>query len=279
MSLRRAALVCACAVLASAGAAPAAPPTVRWCGTVAAAARDRPDALAGAQVHVIYAIPSDGPNRLEARAAAIVSDLARIAAWWRGEDPGRGLRFDLFAGTCDTAFGRVDVSLARLPIASSALTRVQGRQAPQVIGALRSAGFSATAKKYLVFYDGSIDPGSHSCGTSQGGSPLQGATFSIVPLRDGSKACGTIGTGGLAAVVAVHELLHNLGAVPKGAPHRCADSGHVCAASTGDVMLPGGKGHFRVLADAHLDPGHDDYYGHGGPWWDLQDSPWLAAGV
>jgi hypothetical protein len=31
-----------------------------------------------------------------------------------------------------------------------------------------------------------------------------------------------------------------------------------------------------TMANALLDPGRDDYYGHGGGWFDVQDSAWLA---
>ena len=30
-----------------------------------------------------------------------------------------------------------------------------------------------------------------------------------------------------------------------------------------------------TIANAVLDVGRDDYYGHSGSWWDVQDSPWL----
>ena len=32
----------------------------------------------------------------------------------------------------------------------------------------------------------------------------------------------------------------------------------------------------ETLDTAVLDAGRDDYYGHSGTWWDVQDSPWLT---
>jgi hypothetical protein len=72
-------------------------------------------------------------------------------------------------------------------------------------------------------------------------------------------------------VVAVHELVHVLGAVTTGAPHLC-NAGHVCDVPN-DLMgatLTGSE------LEAHvLDGGRDDYYGHAGPWLDVQDSIFL----
>jgi List-Bact-rpt repeat protein len=68
-------------------------------------------------------------------------------------------------------------------------------------------------------------------------------------------------------------LLHLLGALPPGAPHPCpGDDGHPCDDQR-DVLWP-----FLIastLDEAILDVGRDDYYAHTGPWFDLQDSPWL----
>ena len=40
-----------------------------------------------------------------------------------------------------------------------------------------------------------------------------------------------------------------------------------------DVLAPSPAA--TTLAAAVLDAGNDDYYGHAGSWWDVQDSPWL----
>jgi hypothetical protein len=72
----------------------------------------------------------------------------------------------------------------------------------------------------------------------------------------------------------VHELVHTLGAVPRGAPNACTgDSGHVCDVED-DLLFPSiGDG---ALTTKALDLGRDDYYGHSGGWPDAQDSAWLV---
>ena len=129
--------------------------------------------------------------------------------------------------------------------------------------------------KTLVYYDGPVvDPGV--CGVSftspfNGGSP---AGFAFVFLR---ATCYTdLGQGGGIARVTAHELIHDLGAVSHDAPNECTppNDGHVCDTSS-DVMYPytyDGE----TLDTAVLDAGRDDYYGHSGTWWDVQDSPWLT---
>ncbi len=87
----------------------------------------------------------------------------------------------------------------------------------------------------------------------------------------GFNSCGNLGAGDYEARTEAHELLHNLGAVPDEAPHQC-NGGHVC--DSGDVMTSSGT--TFSLFDYAMDVGHDDYYGHSGAWWDVQDSPWLA---
>ncbi len=60
------------------------------------------------------------------------------------------------------------------------------------------------------------------------------------------------------------------------APHQCPsadNAGHVCDSSA-DILYPFASAS-STLAGAILDIDHDDYYGHSGSWWDVQDSRWL----
>jgi hypothetical protein len=85
------------------------------------------------------------------------------------------------------------------------------------------------------------------------------------------QACTDIST----AQVVVHELLHAFGLAQEvSPPHACpGDSYHLCD-SSGDVLYPYAQ---RVaLSSFQLDVGRDDYYLHGGGWWDLATSPWLV---
>lgn len=242
-----------------------------WCGTDVSATDRRPDAVAARQIGVIYAFPAGGADRFASMATPIVTDLGTIDAWWRREDPARAPRFDLasFPG-CATSLGRLD--LARVPLQRGAefyapLTGRFARLTNELFGP--PFAFASRFKKYLVYYDGPVEE-TDVCGTG-GGPPTEGASFAIVYLR----AClDDIGTGALQADVAVHELLHTLGAVPREAPNTCAESeGHVCDSET-DIMFPSTRG--DPLETATLDVGRNDYYGHSGAWFDVQDSGWLA---
>ena len=253
--------------------APAAIAPLRWCGNDLAQSDRVHDRMGGEQIHVIYALPSDGPDRFAELASSIATDVAAIDAWWRREDPTRAPRFDLFDFPgCESRFGNLDLSFVRLPDPTSVylpdLDRFQ-RIAAQL--ASPPYDFTAFDKKYLVFYDGVVAE-SMICGTGSGGRTTGGRfSYGIVYLRSGCDL--TIGDGGGAAYVGAHELLHALGALPAGAPNPCpGDDGHPCDSSV-DVLATFYRG--GPLDGAILDVNHDDYYAHGGGWFDIQDSRWL----
>jgi hypothetical protein len=250
-------------------AAPAPAIPTQWCGATEARADDRqPDAVGGRQAHVIYALPADGVDRFAQLASGIASDIASSDAWWRREDATRTLRFDLypFPG-CATTFGKLDISRVQLSQPGSAFSAA-GR-ADLVAEAVFNAGFGSPFKKYIVLYDGPVEA-PDICGASFI-APGESA-YSVVYLQ-ASVCPNDTGAGAFTASVIVHEFAHNLGAVPLGAPHRCPDgTAHVCD-SPDDLMYP--ESHGQGLDELKLDIGRDDYYGHGGGWFDVQDSPWL----
>jgi hypothetical protein len=210
-------------------------------------------------VHLVYAFPSDGADRTAELAPRISADVDEIDAWWRGQDPTRVPRFDVFPYSCGL---QVDLSAVRLPLSAGQLAPLQGR-ANAVASALVAAGLTSSSAKYLVYYDGpSNDP--NVCG--QSGLNPTGTSYSFVYLG----TCSGVPTASIAA----HELIHGLGALPTGAPHPCSanDVGHPCD-STQDIMYPFASG--QPLASHLLDVNRDDYYAHAGSWFDLQDSSWL----
>ena len=224
-------------------------------------------------IRVIYAVPAGAPDRFGEAANAITSDVAAIDQWWQLQDPTREPRWDLypFPG-CTVGLADLDLGVVHLGhdaafyAVSSGYERVVDELAPSL----------GVAEKALVFFDGAFaDP--LICGTSEQ-APRNGGAYgvSVVTLR---SECGSdLGAGGYTARVAVHELVHNLGATPVvGPPNRCVDprlAGHVCD-SESDLMYPYAFAGMR-LGDAVLDIDHDDYYEHSGQWWDVQDSPWLV---
>ena len=62
---------------------------VQWCGGSESGADRMPDLVAGPQVHVVYAYPSDGQDRFGLVVHRITTDLAAGDAWWRAQDPVR----------------------------------------------------------------------------------------------------------------------------------------------------------------------------------------------
>ncbi len=230
-----------------------------WCGG-GVQTPDRPDAVTGAQVHAVYATPSDGPDNFAEYANALADDAAAIDVWWRGQDPTRTLRFDL--ATFPTCVG-LDITFVRLPRTGEVIAAAGTGAYNVVVGTLSTLGYLHPFKRYLVYYDGPPFRSSI-CGTSAGRFE-RGPSSSVVWLN----AC----RGAPRDYVAAHELLHALGAVPDGAPNTCRrDAGHVCDAPD-DILQPEVSG--LTLSEEALDFGHDDYYAHSGSWPDIQDSAWL----
>ena len=133
----------------------------------------------------------------------------------------------------------------------------------QVALGVSGAGVGSSFGKYLVYYDGPVEE-PDICGQA-GGRQDSGPDYAVIYVT----ACAGIPT----VDVAAHEFLHSLSALPAGAPHACGFSpGHPCD-STVDILYPYTSG--QPLSELILDVGRDDYYGHAGAWFDVQDSSWL----
>jgi hypothetical protein len=273
-------LALTCLALLAAPAATATAPFTQWCGGSGESAADRTDAVAAFQIHVVYAVPAGGTDRFAQVASGIATDIASIDLWWRSQDATRSPRFDLASFTaCTSTFGQLDISAAHL-------LHDAAYYAPNQYELLRddldAAGFRDPDKKYLVYYDG--PPVASSADTVICGAADSGVTgggpraYSIAYL--GGFCGATLGTGGPTTVIAAHELIHGLGALPipltpPGPPHACpGDPGHPCD-SPRDVLSPSFAPDV-TLDSLVLDVGRDDYYGHAGPWWDIRNSLFLA---
>jgi len=230
-----------------------------WCGSASEADRS-PNVVAGNPVHWVYAIPSDGQDRLSSIASVMQTDAEQADSWWRTQDSTHTLRNDVAQFPCGL---QLDVTTVRLPQSGSALAPLAGRFTA-VFEALSTAGLRSQFTKYLVYYDGPVAEG-NVCG--QGGSDPSGFGLAVVYYQ----SCAGVST----AAVGVHEVVHTLGAVPRGAPNECEgeNSGHTCD-DPNDLLYPSIGG--EPLSEKLLDPGRDDYYGHPGSWLDTQDSPWLV---
>lgn len=239
-----------------------------WCGSGESSV-DRPDAIAGPQIHAIWVEPADSPDTFATGAPKLADDLASLSSWWVGQDPTRTPRIDnaVFpTGTC------ADISFVRLAEPGSFFVGADNAF-NSIVNDLQTMGFGNLFKKYVVYYAGpSVEQ--DICGTGAG-SFTSGPSFAVLWLA----GCPDVPTDAVAA----HELLHALGALPAGAPNACtaadnpvgpfADPGHPCDSSQ-DVLYPEATPGVS-LSQLILDVNHDDYYGHSGNWDDLQDSAWL----
>jgi hypothetical protein len=272
--VRRVLLAAAVVACAAAGTAATPARAASWCGTDVSASDRLPEAVAGRQVHVVYAFPSDGADRFATYAGAIVSDATAIDAWWRSQDPTRAPRFDLFSFPgCPPGLGELDISRVQLPNNTAWYQPFDTRFSRLATDlAAPPSALSDSDKKYLVFYDGPVDQ-PRVCGFSPV-LPFAGGAGADSFIFLGSACPQDLGSGSFIAAAAAHELTHNLGALNfNGPPHACpGDPGHPCD-SDHDLMFP----FLRFpLPELVLDFGHDDYYAHPGSWFDVQDSDWLA---
>ena len=220
----------------------------------------KPNAVAGYPVHFIYAVPSDGTDRLSTFANRMETDWEAIDSWWRGQDPTRTPRADVAQFPCGL---QIDLSSVKLR-QSSAQIAAQEEPFDQVFDSLDSWASPRSSRSTSSTTTGRWGT-TNICGI--GGSLRGGFGLAVISVR----ACAGVDT----AQIAAHELTHTLGAVPSGAPHDCPapNDGHTCD-NDRDLMYPTTDG--TPLSGLTLDPGRDDYYGHSGPWLDVQDSPWLV---
>ena len=240
---------------------------IPWCGTSTSSVDRLPDATSAYAVHVAYVRPTTATDRFSEFAPRIAGDAAAFDTWWRGEDPTRTLRFDLFpAPGCASPFGALDISNVQLP---RPVTDIGSAFQEIRLQLSSAAGFHEAEKAYLVYYDGPTGQvgRDHVCGQGARASGFDLPGLAVVYL----DSCGADEGDSLRPVVAVHELVHVFGAVERAAPNSC-QSGHVCDFGL-DLMgavLSGEE------LEAHvLDFGRNDYYGHGGTWNDVQDSTFL----
>lgn len=205
---------------------------------------DRADEVSGAQVHLVYAVASDGADRQRDVDGTVADTAAVFQAWLAAETEGQALRIDTYQR-------EPDVTFVRLAETDSALANRRTVDALQMIQQnLARVGLNRPDKVYSVFYDGAKL--GEFCGYGYLG-------FAMV-----SSGCAP------PDLLLLHETLHGLGMVPSCAPH-FDGTGHVNDDPL-DLM------HADVsAASTALDAGRDDYFRTNIPGCpDLADSPYLA---
>jgi hypothetical protein len=234
---------------------------------------DRPDDVTGPQVHVVYAIPSDGVDRGLDTDGTIARSIGEGNDWLASETGGLGgFRLDTYHGTPDVTFFRdphTDAAMAA--------------RDPYIRDTLETDLYAAgviprgTDKIYAVYYDGSS---TYSCGGGAFPPTLPGVVGAMylhgrppgAPACDTNTLASPNGPGYLEFGM-IHELMHTLGFVPPCAPH-FTRAGHVSDA-TNDLMYAGDQ---PWSLPPTLDVGHDDYFETGrSDCPDLAKSPFLVG--
>jgi hypothetical protein len=205
---------------------------------------DRPDDHIGYQIHVVYAVPSDGFDEQLDIDGTLALSVAAWNEWLAVQTGGSRLRLDTHFGVLDVTFARLDSTAAEIA--------AEGLWAPFQIEADLGFRLEESFKIYAVYYGARGD----ACG--QGGLDLRS---SIVYMHGRDGACGgtfasSVDQFGPLEVTMLHELMHTLGAAPSCAPHRTA-LGHV-SDDPADIMYEGDE----FSPPIHLDVGHDDYWAH-----------------
>jgi hypothetical protein len=230
---------------------------------------DRSDDSAAPQIHVIYALPSDGVDRALDEQGTLNDSVAAWNAWLASQTGGFDLRLDTSNGMLDTTFVRLPESDAQIE-ARGAFVRDELEQQ------LHTLGFNQPQKIYAVYYDGRS---SFACGGGSWPPVLPGnvAALYLHGLYDGPVPCdtnrwGSVGGPRYLEFAMIHEVLHTLGFVPTCAPHHTS-AGHVSDSPT-DLMYAGSV----PWTPSTLDVGHDDYYDARVPGClDLSTSAYLAS--
>lgn len=222
-------------------------------GALPRSTTDRPDDRGGLQVHMIYALPSDGVDRAFDTDGSIQNSADAYQRWLSGQTGGRTLRLDTFQGSVDVTFHRLQQTDAQIAARGGfALESID----PELV----AAGFNAPGKVYAVYYDGS-NPAF--CGNAKWPPvwPGKTAAFYLRGTPPGSVPCFYYGwppVGGqpnYTSFAMFHDVTHTMGIVGTCAPHHAANPGHVSDSSS-DLMYGGPEPWYASV----LDVGRDDYY-------------------
>jgi hypothetical protein len=179
--------------------------------------------------------------------------------WFVAQTNGRRLRLDTFqAGP--------DITFVRLPRSDAEYVSFGVRIREPIEADLAAMGFGNSAKISAVYYGGG---GPSSGGQIPCGQAPRPGRFAavyvgcILERPDVQPLIAVHGVRKILAMTMVHEILHNLGAVPDCARHQIAAH---ASDDPRDVMVASGSGQLASYPEPEflpiLDAGRDDYYAH-----------------
>lgn len=216
---------------------------------------DRPDDVGGQQIHAIYLLASDSPDRRRDVRGEIAGSIA-VAQEWMERKTARRFRLDTFEG-------ELDVSTVVLPERRRRLAEHGIFLRDEFEARLPGLGFDDEDKLYAVYYEGFVD---EVCANGPYPPELPGRV--AAHYLDGRYADPGIPDCAEEALAApgqragawehgfLHELIHATGAVPYCAPN--ASDAHV-GDDPRDLMYAGPE----PWNPRFVDIGRNDYFGHG----------------
>jgi hypothetical protein len=220
---------------------------------------DRPDEVEGAQVHVIYAVPSDGADRGLDVETAIHYTVASFQNWLASKTGGIAVRMDTYQGALDVSFFRLKSTDAEVKSRGAFV-------ATEIEQQLLAAGRLVPGKIYLVYYDGGS---TWSCGGASWPPDVPGQV--AVMYLQGTPPGASCADNRLATsptqfptyweFAMLHDLFHALGFVAPNAPHHWR-AGHV--PEPNDLMHASDEP-WVLGPTTTVDVGGDDYFGSNVP--------------
>jgi len=231
---------------------------------------DQADDVPDAQIHVVYAVP-DGAidRRLDTESPGLVDSASSIQYWMAGQTEGRWLRYD-------TADNQLDVTYVALPLNDTDYDRRYESKLTAILSDVHDAIGFQDHKHYSVYYEG-LGSEINVCGSAI--IPLD-ETY-VLPAMGNAvylQATGCFLSGfptgqddiSSHEFTALHEIIHNLGAVDLRAPNTTtATSWHVDTSYT-DIMYSSldptapEPARRRVPASSVLDFNRQNYYNPAG---------------
>jgi len=208
---------------------------------------DRPDDIAGPQVHVVYVLPRGAKDRELDTKVDIANSVAAFQGWL-GRATRMQIRFDLYQGDLDVTFFELSRPDSEMRLFGSFVVSEIERE-------LAGAGVIQPDKRYLIYYDGTT--AAFVCGGAAW-PPMVGGQVAATYLRNcpGELARQRNDSPGYWEFAALHDLLHTLGIVSSTAPHHTANSwAHVPEPE--DLMYGGGTSPWEPTT---VDVNGDDYF-------------------
>jgi hypothetical protein len=205
-----------------------------------------PNATLANSFRVVYAVPSDIPAD-RAIVPGILHEIDLVAGWFAGQAGGHQPRFYAPGGTL--AVDTVDLGMTKAQLEGSA------NPLTTLANALHGLGYGTSGETVVAYVDAIGD----ACGSTQAHNGAATTVGLWMPACTIYPRADTPSFPYNATYLAAHEMTHAFGAVPACAPHSDG-TGHVND-DPRDVLYGGSLP--RDWQHITLDPGHDDYYGHG----------------